>query len=189
MQSKTKRYIALFIILNVFVYLYFSFSKRPSESAPLQKREAPDISEILQYGDKVENVKLTDKYGNVFDMDAYRDQPLLLLFMKSDFEHLQKYDTELRISLKDFFDKGLKPIYINSTFEIPKEQIENYKGAIKIFQDTDDFLFFNKFKSRKCCGSSILLDRKHIVLLSTISSLRPQQIKDIVEYKEDSIFN
>jgi hypothetical protein len=180
-KPKIKIFVTLFLILNISFFIYTSIKKTKNQT--YLKSELVDITKILKYGEILKNIKLSDRYGSIFDLDDYNVKPILFVFVKFTNEQLNILNKGLCYNLKSYFSRGLNIIYVT----VNKEKIENSKELI-LFYDTDDHQFFETFKVQKCCGAVILLDKNHRVVLSTPNILSAALIKEILENKVDSLF-
>lgn len=175
--------LCLLIALTTMVLLFYR--KEPVRIAGCPGSNI-DMTKMLQYGEKVQGIRLYDRYNQAFDLTKYREKPILFVFIKDNFSNIQTYHDSLYRHLDIFINRGLEIVFINSGITNESSNLLNPKG-ITLFYDTDSSAFFNAFKVYKH-SSCIILNKNHQVILSTVTALMPLELEKIVRYKEAKIF-
>jgi hypothetical protein len=187
LKNKIKIIIALFLIIITLVFLIFRLQRREYNSETMNVIYQPDLTKILQYGDKLETVRITDRYGNIFDIDDYKNKPILFLFCNANNEHIIKFNDTLKSNIDKYIKTGLQIIYV-TTNKNQENTLIKMNSKEKIFYDTDELLFFNQFKISRGCGSTILINKNKTILLSTLTLLPIDIIEEIINNKKDILF-
>ncbi len=145
-----------------------------------------DLTKMLQYGEKVQDIKVVDRYGRVFDFGNYRQKPLLFFFIQDDPLNILAFNDSLQKHLSTYLVQGLKIIYVNYG-KLKSNDDYMVDKLLDIYCDTNNFEFFTLFKvyNHYAC---IILNTERTVCLSTISAITPIELKEIIKYKENCIF-
>jgi glutathione peroxidase-family protein len=182
MNGKVNTYATILILLNVIIFLYF---KIPHYKNIVKcDDESPSVKEILQYGDRISDTSIVDRYGNTFNINNYKEMPLLIFFVGSNSDYIKSMNDSLQNRFKYYYDKGLMNIYIS------KEKTSNnsiIKNAI-IYYDTDSMIFAKIFHTDKVRMANILISRKRVVLLSTAVSVTYDELENILNEKEKILY-
>ncbi len=145
-----------------------------------------DITKMLQNGDQLHDLMIGDRFGQIFNMDDYKNKPILFSFVTDNIQNIKIYDDSIKSYLGKYIKDGLIPIYINSSHDIDRHEMQNLSNP-RIFFDDDSLNFSKAFKIHKH-SSSIILDKNHRVVLSSLGALLPKNLLKILEYKEKEIF-
>ena len=175
--------LVLLIALTMMVLLFNR--KEPEKFAGCPGNDI-DITKMLQYGEQVQNIMKTDRYGQVLDLKNFHNKPLLLVFVKDNIAQIRVFDDSLHKRLNIFIAKGLNIVFINSGGFEKESPIGNH-GKSAIYCDTDSMALFNAFKVYKH-SSCIILNTNHKVILSTITTVTPGELEKIICYKNAEIF-
>lgn len=143
MNTKKKLIILIGVILCLLIFMFLIIKENPRiKGCPGDKL---DLTEMLQFNEKVKNIKIKDRYGNIFDLDRYENTPVLFYFVKDNTNKIIIFNDTLKKVFINYIDEGLKIIYINA------KQIENVREHFKnseteIFYDSDSLLIFKALK-------------------------------------------
>jgi hypothetical protein len=184
MTKKIKIIFTIFLVLNVLFFIAFNKPKIKIQKSCIDKY--PDVANILQYGDNVKNIKFDDKYGNHFDFKQYQNNPVLICFLKSDYNSVSILNDSLTKHLKIPLENGLKIIYITKD-KNDNKSIESKN--INLFYDTDSLDISRKFHATESPTQLLLLNKEKTVLLSTVNVLPFSILVKIIENKNDELFN
>jgi len=145
-----------------------------------------DLTKMLQYGDQMGNVKVTDRYGRFFDLDAFHNQPVLLFFIKYNLPNIKALDDSLHKYLKLYFDNGLNIVYVKAGNFCEKRDSPSARG-LNVYCDTDSMDLFKAFKvyNHNAC---IILDKEHRDILATTKMITLVELEKILRYKEPVFF-
>jgi hypothetical protein len=145
-----------------------------------------DMTQMLQYGESLRDIKSIDKNGRIFNSVNFKGKPVLFIFVKDDRERIYALIDSLQLHLQKYRQMGLTFFIVNHPASYAKANSLNSKETL-IFDDTEELPIFKGFKVNNH-GSCIILNRKLETVLSTLKVLRPEEVARIVHYKEKDIF-
>lgn len=175
--------LCLLIALTTMVLLFYR--KEPVRIAGCPGNDI-DMTKMLQYGEKVQDVRLADRYRHIFDIADFSNKPMLLIFTKDNLPNIHAYEDSLYKHLKIFIANGLEIVIINNG-EFQNGYAFSKQGKAKIYCDTDNMALFKAFRVYKH-SSCIILNKDHKAILVTVKILLPNELNKIIQYKKAHIF-
>jgi preprotein translocase subunit YajC len=190
MNKTFKIFFSIIIISIVLLFVFIRSNRQEQNVCAVCNNEIPDGNKILQYGEVLGDIKLFDRFGKKFDLNEYKNKPVLMIFGTFSKETIFNKINEINVKLDEFIRRGLDIIYISrkiATDSIINAIHENW-DKMKVYFDTDTLTFFKTFKIEKCLGSAILLNKKKKVLLSTLIPITIDQLFNVIYFKGNEIF-
>jgi cytochrome oxidase Cu insertion factor (SCO1/SenC/PrrC family) len=185
MKDKKRFLILNIIIIVVGIFIIVNIQKKQFIYNKICSGDLIDMTKMLQYGEKVSNIEFKDKYGNIFDLEKFKNEPLLLFFIKDNLRNIQIFNDSLDKYIGEYSRKGLKYIFINTDRNNNADSANQTR--LNVYYDTDSLSLCKLFKVYNH-GSNIILNKDHKVILSTIKVLFPEELLKIIKYKEKDIF-
>ncbi len=145
-----------------------------------------DMTKMLQYGEEVNDIEIVDRLGQLFDLDSFRNKPVLFLFVKDDIKNIRSFNDSLRRHLGDYNERGLNTVFINIGQNKEDAKISK-QNDLTVYYDTDSLSLFKSFKVFNH-GSNLILNKNHRVVLSTVNVLSPIELAKIMRFKARDIF-
>jgi len=184
-MNNRSRFFLLVLLVALIAILIIANPKEPKNFASFSNNSV-DLTKMLQYGEKVQDIRVADRDGHVFDLAALCNKPLLLVFVRDNLENIQAFNDSLHKHLRQHIAKGMSIVFINRCGDLLTSKSYE-KGGATVFCDNELSSLFNAFKVNNH-SSCIILNKNHKVILSTVSIVRPTDLEKIVHHKETDIF-
>jgi hypothetical protein len=182
----TKLRVALLLLLMLFSSIIILANRKKEKEYNSSSGIQIDLTKMLQFGEHVNEIKLTDRYGRTFNLDDFCNGPILLVFIRKKLQDFKAYEDSLHKCLKVNIAKGLNIVFI--CFEDFGQNSKRTDLSVpNTFCDTNRMDGFKAFKVYNH-SSCIILDKKHNVVLATTRLLTHVELDKIFQYKKSAFW-
>jgi len=179
-----------FIRIGLLLLIIFSNSAKSQNGNTCSSGNCPgdriDMSKMLQYKETVPDIQLKDRFGKIFNLKNFNNEPILLTILRKDNDKLLNYNQNLETKLKRYIEKGLKLVYVIGGPPMSKSNKKKYK-SIDIYFDKESLPIFSAFKINYH-DASIILSKEHKTILASVTYLNSGDLEEIIADKEAEIF-
>lgn len=187
---KKHKKIVLVSVIVIFTALYIAFYSDIFDKQEIPLQPVGDDVVVFKNGEVISDIKIQGRHGKTFDIDDFKNEAVLFVFLLNNNKELIKYYKELNPLIKDNVKKGLQLVFValeDSSRSRP-DTLENNMNT-HIFYETNKADFLKKFKRKNCCDAMIMINKNHEVVLNAVTYLSPEQLSQIVNKKCYKIFN
>ncbi len=187
---KKHKKIVLVSVIVIFTALFIMIYSEFFDKQEIPVQPAGDDVVVFKNGEVISDIKIHAKHGKTFDIDDFKNEAVLFVFLINNNKELIKYYKELNPLIKDNVKKGLQLVFVamqDSSRSRP-DTLENNMNT-HIFYETNKADFIKKFKRRNCCDAMIMINKNHEVVLNATLYLSPENLSQIVNKKSKKIFS